>query len=144
MIVFMLGKILSYVRTVKPASERSWSLLGSIRDLDADVFDTREKASAELARLGPLAEPALAKALQVKLSPEVQIRACRLLEMLHDGPDPRRFALLRTIEALERIGTPEASGLLDQLAKELTVADQAKQANLCLERLKKMQGSDRP
>src|SRR5262249_197707 len=51
-----------------------------IADLDNDAFAVREKASAELARLGSPAEPALRKAMEGKVSAEVRSRLRALLD----------------------------------------------------------------
>jgi len=109
-----------------------------IADLDADQFTTREKASKELADLGRLADGALAKALEGMPSAEVKRRVQALLQKL-DGKaaDPEQSRLLRAIEVLERLGTPEARDLHGKLAKESTAGVVAWEAKASLERLGK-------
>jgi WD40 repeat protein len=109
-----------------------------IADLDDNNFKTRENASRELANRGRLAEEALRKALDGKLSVEAKRRVRDLLDKL-DGKaeDPEQRLRLRTIEVLERLGTPEACRLLDRLAKEATDASAVREAKASLERLRK-------
>jgi WD40 repeat protein len=88
-----------------------------VRDLDADSFETRERASAELAKLGPVAHAALRKALESP-SPEVRRRAARLLPGKGD-PEPlsnEELRALRAVEALQRAGTPDVRPALQKLA----------------------------
>jgi hypothetical protein len=86
-----------------------------ITDLDDDDFAVREKATAELRKLGRFAEAALRKALQSDPSPEVQRRVEQLLQRLKDAVSPEELRLLRTAEVLERAGIPEARQLLKSL-----------------------------
>jgi WD40 repeat protein len=113
-----------------------------IADLDADDFNAREKANQELANLGRLAEGALTKALEGKPSAEMRRRAQELLDKL-DGKaeDPNQRLLLRAIEVLERLGTPEARRLLGKLEKEASEATAAREAKASLERLAKAEKS---
>jgi HEAT repeat protein len=109
-----------------------------IAALDSDEFETRESASKELANLGGLAEAVLRKALDGKPSPEVRRRVEDLLGQLEGkAEDPQERRLLRAIEVLERLGTPEARRLLDKLAKETTGARAAREAKASMERLDK-------
>jgi hypothetical protein len=109
-----------------------------VADLDADDFQAREKASKELAKLGRLAEGTLRKVLEGKPSAEVERRVRDLLSKL-DGQadDPERCRLLRTVELLERLGTPEACRLLGELAKEANEAEAVREARASLKRLAK-------
>jgi WD40 repeat protein len=82
-----------------------------LRDLDADEFATRERASAELELLADRAGAALRKALEGKPSEEVKRRIGQLLESTGPGaPGLRRQ--LRAVEVAERLGTAEARRLL--------------------------------
>ncbi|HLJ95308.1 MAG TPA: WD40 repeat domain-containing protein, partial [Gemmataceae bacterium] len=86
-----------------------------IEDLDSLQFEVRQKATAELKGLGGLAEPALRGKLVQPLSPEARQRIEQLLEQVAvAGPEALR--VLRAIEVLEHIGTPEARQLLKTLA----------------------------
>jgi WD40 repeat protein len=112
-----------------------------IAALDDDDFETREGATKELANLGRSAEAALSKARDGKLSAEAKRRVEELLAKL-DGKadDPEERRLLRVIEVLERLGTPEARRLLGMLAKEGTGAGLAREAKASIERLGKARG----
>jgi WD40 repeat protein len=114
-----------------------------IAALDSDDFDTREKASKELAGLGRLAEVALNKALDGTPSAEAKRRIQDLLGKLdRKADDPEERLLLRVIEVLERLATPEAQRLLDKLAKEATGAGAAREAKASMERLGKARRAD--
>src|SRR5206468_630854 len=83
-----------------------------VADLDSDEFEVREKASEELATLGPGAEAALRKALAGEVSAEVRSRVEDLLAGLEKGSAAReRLRDLRAVEVLERAGTPAAREL---------------------------------
>jgi WD40 repeat protein len=116
---------------------------GLISDLDDNNFAVREKAFTELAKLGYLAEPALRKALDGKTSQEAQYRLKMLLEKLKDTTsDPMRIRVLRELEVLERIGSPQAQTVLHdlQIANKGLVSEEAKAS---LERLAKRAGGTR-
>jgi WD40 repeat protein len=108
-----------------------------IADLDSDRFAVRERATAELAALGKVAEPALRQALTDSRSAEVRRRADELLKKL-GGPAvaPELLRALRALDVLEQIDTAEARQILAALAKgaEPGVAREAKAA---LDRLAK-------
>jgi HEAT repeat protein len=107
-----------------------------IAALDSDEFAEREKAMTELEALGDLAEPALRQALEEKASLEVSRRVERLLETL-GGPvtSPETLQVVRAVEALERIGTPDARQLLETLAKVASQGRLVQEAKAALERL---------
>jgi hypothetical protein len=87
-----------------------------IDDLDSPDFEVRQKTTAELKRLGDLAEPALRGKLLHPLSLEARQRIEQLLDQVTvAGPEGLR--VLRAIEVLEQIGTPEAGQLLKTLAE---------------------------
>jgi WD40 repeat protein len=107
-----------------------------IGNLDSDDFETRENASKELADLGRLAEGALRKALAGNLSVEARQRIRALLAPLEGkAEDPDQRLLLRVIEVLERLGTPESRRLLDTLRKEATDPGVAREARASAARL---------
>jgi RNA polymerase sigma factor (sigma-70 family) len=107
-----------------------------IADLDSENFDVRQKASQELARLGELSRPALEDALKNEPSLELHRRIEELLACLVSisGEDLRH---LRGVEVLERMGTPEATKLLEDLAKGPPAATLTREANASLRRLGK-------
>lgn len=87
-----------------------------VADLDADDFDKREKAMAELEKLGPVVEPALKKALDGKPSLEMTRRIEDLQKKLK-AKSGNRLQVLRAIETLDLIGTPEAKKVAGDLGK---------------------------
>jgi WD40 repeat protein len=108
-----------------------------VSDLDDNAFAVREKASSELAKMGYRAEQALRQALRAKPSQEVQNRVNLLLGKLEDlASDPAKLRILRAVEILERIGSPDARQVLHGLqdAGEGVLSEDAKAS---LERLAK-------
>jgi hypothetical protein len=73
----------------------------------------RDRAEADLAGLADLAAPALREVVAKTPSAERRLRAERLLSRLH-GPvrDPDRMRIVRAVEVVERLGTPDARELL--------------------------------
>jgi WD40 repeat protein len=109
-----------------------------IADLDADEFAVREKASAELARLGRSAQVALRKAAVYPSSAEVRRRAKSLLSKLKaDETSPEAPVAVRSVEVLERIATPEARELLRELAGGAADAYLTREAKAASDRLAK-------
>jgi RNA polymerase sigma factor (sigma-70 family) len=116
-----------------PGADRVTRLLAG---LDADTFAERERATGELARLGPLVEAAVRQALAGKPSAEARRRLEGLLDRL-DGevPSAEELRALRAVEALEEAGTPEARWLLAVLAGGARGARLTRAAKASLERL---------
>jgi RNA polymerase sigma factor (sigma-70 family) len=106
---------------------------GWVRQLDADEFAQREKASQALADLGPDAETALREALEKAKSPEVR----RHLERVLDGQEAEHRRLGHAVEVLEMIGTPAARCLLVDLAKGASRSRLTREARVALDRLEK-------
>jgi hypothetical protein len=110
-----------------------------IADLDDDDFEVRERASAELAKLGGSAEGALREALKGQPSAELRQRVQHLLDRPRSAePSPDRLRQSRALELLERMDTPEARRLLEELAKGAPGAELTRDAEGALERLKKL------
>jgi WD40 repeat protein len=128
---FLKGQL----RPVAPADARQTARWAA--DLDSDDFVVREKATAELARLGELAAPVLRKALDGQPSAEVRSRAGRLLDALTLGVSPDQVRALRAVEVLEQAGTSEARLALTALAKGAPEARLTREAKASLERLTK-------
>jgi RNA polymerase sigma factor (sigma-70 family) len=100
-----------------PGADRE-RLARLIKDLDADDFDVREKATAELAKLGSAAEGALRAALEGGPSAEMKQRIGSLQEKLNAAPvSPEQVRQSRALELLERLETAEARDFLNELAK---------------------------
>jgi hypothetical protein len=107
-----------------------------LADLDRDDFAVREKAAAELVRLGRPAEPMLRRALKGELSAEVRHRVVSILDRLKaDFPRSERLRVRRAVEALEHAATPEALKVLQGLARGNADALETREARAALDRL---------
>lgn len=113
-----------------------------IADLDSARFLVREKATAELEKLGDLAQVPLQEALKGIPALEVRSRIERLL-----GKPERwssdRLQVLRAIQALEQIGNEESRSLLTKLATATAQDRLTQEAKATLERLAKRPGNRR-
>jgi WD40 repeat protein len=129
-----------YLRTrlhpVAPVDEKR--LQQWIADLDSDQSAIREKATTELEKLGAAALPAMQKALDEK--PTLEMR--RRLEQLTEKQEREAWSrsgeglrIWRTLEVLERAGTPEARDVLRILANGAPGAWQTIESKSALERL---------
>jgi hypothetical protein len=106
-----------------------------IAELDSTEFTDRQKATAELEKLGALAERPLREALQNQPSPEARQRIEALLTKLKDRPvTPERVRLWRLVEVLEHLVTPDARRLLEKLADETPDAQLSLEAKASLQR----------
>jgi RNA polymerase sigma factor (sigma-70 family) len=111
-----------HLHPAKPLSaEQHKRIAQLIAELNADDFQTREQATVELAKLGQAAGPALREAAKDPPSFEVQVRINQLLQKL-DGVktrtlSPEQVRLLRGLEVLERLDTPEAHAFVARLAR---------------------------
>jgi hypothetical protein len=94
-----------------------------LADLDQPAYQTRRRASQELARAGEVIKSTLEKYLAGKPSLEGERRAKKLLERIPDlAAHPDRLRCLETIEILEILKTKEARGLLEELARDALIA----------------------
>jgi len=102
---------------VKPATDADLKAIRRlIADLDSDQFATREKAFEQLAKLGPLAEPAFRQALEQKPPVETRRRIQLLLEKIDQQlPTGELLRLLRALQVLENTGA-QGRRLLRELA----------------------------
>jgi hypothetical protein len=105
--------------------------------LDDDNFDVRDRAHQELVLVGDQARSALLQALKGEPGPELRKRARELLKKI-EGPvrDPDKLRRIRAVEALERMGTPEAVALLRKLAGGAPAARLTREARESLARLR--------
>jgi RNA polymerase sigma factor (sigma-70 family) len=132
--------IASCLKPVPPVAEERLARL--IRDLDSEEFKTRSQASKELERLGELAEPALSKALARKPSLEARQRMEKLLDILFAKPlSADEVHVVRALEVLEHIGTPQARQVLEGVAQGSAGAYATKEAKGALDRLAKQTGT---
>ncbi len=102
-----------HLRPAPPVDPKRLARL--IAELDDDEFAVRNRAAAELGKIGEQAEAALRRALEGKPSLEVRRRVEGLLKRL-EQPSPERRQAQRAMEVLVRIGTPAARHLLRSLA----------------------------
>jgi WD40 repeat protein len=110
-----------------------------IAQLDDKTFAVREKATAALRELGPLAEEALRNTLEDRPTAEVQARVEKLLAALSepDADSPRHGArAVRIVAVLEEIGNAEARALLEELAKDAAGTRLSREARAALKRLR--------
>jgi len=111
-------------------------LAALIAALDDDAFAERERATADLATLGPLAEPALREALARTKSAEVKLRLDGLLDRLAGAElTTDQVVGLRAVEIAEWTGTPEAVSLLKRWASGVAAAPLTVAARAALDRL---------
>ena len=127
-----VGQLMELVRPSSSATpEQEKAIARHIGDLDNESFETREKALHELEKLGDMALPALRKAQAEPPSLETGRRIERLLSHI----DRASRQELRAIEVLERIARPEASDVLEALAKGAPDAQVTREAKTALARL---------
>lgn len=113
-----------------------------IEELASPRFAVRERAAAEIERVGEQAEEPLRKALPRAASPETRQRLEQLLAKL-EGPitSSETLRAIRAIEALEYVATPQARTVLEMLAKGAPDAHVTREAKASLARLE--QGAQR-
>jgi RNA polymerase sigma factor (sigma-70 family) len=100
-----------------------------LADLGGDSFERREAAVKRLKELGLHAEPALRAALKAKPSLEQKRRVETILATLTEAsPSADDLRHLRALIVLERINTPEARRVLEDMAKGSQSARLTRQA----------------
>lgn len=93
-----------------------------IEELNDFEFRVRDRATAELIKLGHVAQPHLLAALESSPTPEVRFRVLRILALIQRG-NPQRFTtaevlrMRRTLQVLELVGTPPARALVEQIGE---------------------------
>jgi WD40 repeat protein len=113
--------------------------------LDDDNFEMREKASRELAAIGPAARSALVAAREGKSSPEARRRISELVDKLDaDGALQTLIRTARALEVLEELATRDACQLLEALGRGNRSADLTEDAKTCLQRMSRMATAPRP
>jgi WD40 repeat protein len=91
-----------------------------IEELGSEKYDTRERASKELGKLGGFAEPALQKHVNKQLTLEVRKRIEKLLDAIQEArsaPTGDNLRSLRVVEAMETLGTRDALEMLETWSK---------------------------
>jgi predicted NACHT family NTPase len=106
--------------------------------LDSEDFSVRERATADLEKLGDTAGPALRKVLRGQPSSEVRTRAEGLLEKLQSPALVReRVRVRRADEVLELMASAEARQLLHSLAQGEPESGLTQDARAALQRIEK-------
>jgi WD40 repeat protein len=103
-------------RAKPPSGARHERIAKLIAELDHDDYDVRERAQAELNKMGSEPLPALRKALATA-PVEVRRRIVAILEGKANGPtlSHEEVQAFRVIEVLERIGGAEVRPLLEKM-----------------------------
>jgi hypothetical protein len=121
---------------IKPAAKPDEKKVRQLlRDLGDSAYTVREKAEKELNSLGDLVESMLRSELAATSSAETAARLKRLLLALA-SPSPQRMAAFRAMEAVERIGTPQARKLMEEWASDDPENSFTREAKKSLERMK--------
>jgi WD40 repeat protein/beta-lactamase regulating signal transducer with metallopeptidase domain len=127
-----LGERLKPAARVDPRDIDRW-----INDLESEKFAVRQEATANLVKIGgEQAVPALQKVLKSSPPLETRKRVEELLDRLTGGTlSTEQLRLVRAVEALERMGTPEARRLLRTLAEGAPGALPTREAQAALDRM---------
>ena len=106
-------------KRLRPAPDASDADVDAlIARLDADTFAEREKASADLERLGPNAVPRVEARVAKGVSAEARGRLRRFLSRYAgSNPSPHHLRCVRGVAVVEAIGTDTARALLAEWAK---------------------------
>lgn len=122
---------------LRPASEprNIQQITMWIADLDSNRFQVRKRANEELEKLGPPAESALRRKLAKQSSREVRQRVERLLANIEQQHPPEWLRMMRSLEVLEDIGSPEAKRILETLANGVEGFRLTREARISLDRL---------
>jgi WD40 repeat protein len=111
-----LGKLKEALRPAPPLDTKA--VAQWIADLEDKRFAVREKAMAELVKVGDSTWPTLRKVLENPPSLETRERILKIMGKVDDPilPVPERLALMRDLELLERLPTPPAREFTTALA----------------------------
>lgn len=105
----------SRIKPVAPLDMKQ--VIELLKQLDSEKFAVRDRATAELLKMGEPLLPVLDKAMAGETSPEARLRLEQLRAKLGSGVlQGERLRDFRIIELLEFIGTAEARQLLQALA----------------------------
>ena len=109
-----------------------------ISDLDDDEFEVRDRAQKELAAFGQSIDPILRATLDSKPPLEARQRIQQILDPLQAIPKTQeQMRLLRALEVLERIASPESKVVLTKIANGAATAEVTRVAKESLARLSK-------
>ena len=113
-------------------------IAGWITDLESTKLSVRQEAIANLVKTGEQAVPALQKVLTAPPDLETRKRVEDLLDRLTGGTlTTDQLRLVRAVESLERMGTPQARNVLRKLAGGAHGALPTREAEAALARLPK-------
>jgi len=110
-----------------------------IADLDADDFDTREKAEHRLREYDAAIRTQLESAQVKPRSNDAAMRLRALWDGLNDPARPARLRVLRSVELFEYFATQEARAALETLADGAPGAVSTEEAKASLRRLQRRQ-----
>jgi hypothetical protein len=110
-------------------------IVSRIAELDDDRFEVREKAADDLQKLGALAQTQLQHALPHAASVEQRRRLEELVKKLPELSGSQGLRELRAVAVLERIGSPAARALLQDLAGGHPGSELTREAKASLRRL---------
>ncbi len=129
--VTLLGERLKPAASVDPRKIKNW-----IADLESAKFAVRQEATTQLLKVGEQAVPALKKELASVPELETRKRVEDLLNRLTGGVlTTEQLRLVRAVEALERMATPEARKVLQTLAEGAPGTLPTREAQAALSRL---------
>lgn len=120
------------------AATSAQSIQALVNQLGNEDFASREKATRALASIGEDARAPLRTAASESASQEARNRASRLLRSMKvhkDRPSDATLRAIRAVEVLERIGSPEAKGLLAKWERECAGTLLGQEAKSAHERL---------
>ena len=125
------------VKRLKPAVRVDPKKIdGWLADLESEKFSVRQAATANLVKAGEQSVPPLKKLLASGPPLETRKRAEALLDQLTGGTlTSEQLQVVRAVEALEQIGTPEARRLLKTLTDGGPGALTTREAQAALDRL---------
>jgi len=106
-----------------------------LADLDSQQFATRQKALADLEKLGAAIEPVVRAELDGRPSAEKRRQLVRLLEIF-SSPLPENLRMLRAVEVAERAGVPGAKAILEEWSRGPAGARLTEEATAALRRMK--------
>jgi hypothetical protein len=127
---YLAGKLKPAAR-IDPKKIQGW-----ITELENEKYAVRKEASERLFKVGAQAVPPLRKVLASSPPLETRKRVEELLEELTGGTlSAEQLRVIRAVEVLERIATPEAKNLLRALAQGAPGELSTLEAEAALERL---------
>lgn len=125
--------------TAPPIKPIDIDLPAMIRKFDAPAFADRQLAIRKVKELGPRSIAALQDAIRTTESVEVRARSEELLDQMKAGPKTHGaggdLRAVRSIEVLERIGTPAAKKLLEGWTQHVSNPRVAGEAAIALQRI---------